>query len=333
MLDILSVGGYLRRRGLLADLLPDDTLVVTPLGGGVSSVVLLVELAGQRLVVKQPRAQLLVSDEWFANPERVLIEATALKLMSRSTPDAVPELLDVDRDELAITMVAAPVGCRPWKDLLLAGAVDASVGSRLGRLLGTWHQLSASELRDLSDLGGIEGFKELRIDPYHRTVAARHPDLASGIESAIEALLNAEPRPAFVHGDFSPKNILLGPDDLFVIDFEVAHVGNPVFDVAFLISHLMLKSIRLPALSALYRECAAHFLTAYSHAAPDLAPVEDELGLQVGCLLLARTEGKSPVEYLESPGRARAFALGAHLVTRRVDPLSAWPMSEEAVAP
>ena len=331
MLDALSVDSYLRRRGLLVDDSPDGTVVVTSLGGGVSSVVLLVELGRQRLVVKQPRAQLLVSDEWFANPERALIEATAIKIISRSTPEAVPELLDVDPDELAITMRAAPAGWRTWKDLLLAGDVDTSVGLRLGHLLGTWHQLSATKLRDLSDLDDVAGFKELRIEPYHRTVAARYPDLAGAIEGAIEGLLDLGPRRTFVHGDFSPKNILLGDGGLFVIDFEVAHVGNPLFDVAFLISHLMLKSIRLPALSSLYRECAARFLTAYSRSAPRLAPLESELGIQVGCLLLARTEGKSPVEYLLPSGQARAFELGSSLITRPVAPLSAWPISENAV--
>ena len=208
----------------------------------------------------------------------------------------------------------------------------ASVGLRLGRLLGTWHQLSTTELHDLSDLDDVAGFNELRIEPYHRTVATRYPSLAGAIESAIKALLDAGPRRTFVHGDFSPKNILLGDGGLFVIDFEVAHVGNPLFDVAFLISHLMLKSIRLPALSSLYRDCAARFLAAYSRSAPRLTPVDSELGLQVGCLLLARTKGKSPVEYLLPPGQARAFELGSSLVTRPVAPLSAWPISEEAVA-
>ena len=276
-LDEGSVVGYLVARGVLRDesgppdpRVPDPKVPdpkVTELGGGVSSVVLLVEAADTRVVVKQPRRRLLVKEEWLANPRRALTEARALTIVHERTPEAVPPLLDVDAAAHAITMVAAPATWQPWKERLLEGVVDPAVGRRLGFLLGTWHVSTSLHREELAELEDLEVFDQLRIDPYYRTVAARHPALARQVASAAASLLASSSRRCLVHGDFSPKNVLLGADGLWVIDFEVAHVGNPVFDLAFLVTHLVLKSLHRPAVSELYRDCAAEFLDSYGEVA------------------------------------------------------------------
>jgi tRNA A-37 threonylcarbamoyl transferase component Bud32 len=337
-LDEGSVVGYLVGRGLL----PDDSGAPVPrvpvpkvigLGGGVSSVVLLVEAGDTRVVVKQPRRRLLVKEEWLANPMRALTEARALTLVHETTPEAVPPLLDVDASAHAITMAAAPLTWQPWKDLLLDGVADPAVARRLGLLLGAWHFSTSQHRDELAELEDLEVFDQLRIDPYHRTVAARHPALARQVATAAASLLASPARRCLVHGDFSPKNVLLGEEGLWVIDFEVAHVGNPVFDLAFLTTHLVLKSLHRPGDSELYRACAADFLDSYREVAgPGLVPSNKSLGLQVGCLLLARVDGKSPAEYLTPEEQIAARELGARLVLEPEQPLSAWPSTARPAA-
>jgi aminoglycoside phosphotransferase (APT) family kinase protein len=325
-LNEVSVVRYLVGRGLLRDDSDAPVPRVTALGGGVSSVVLLVEAGDTRVVVKQPRRKLLVKEEWLANPMRALTEARALTLVHDRTPEAVPPLLDVDASARAITMVAAPGTWQPWKDRLLAGIAEPAVGRRLGYLLGTWHLSNSRHRDELAELEDLEVFDQLRIDPYHRTVAARHPELARQVASAAAALLASSARRCLVHGDFSPKNVLLGDEGLWVIDFEVAHVGNPVFDLAFLTTHLVLKSLHRPEDTERYRACAAEFLDSYREVAgAGLVPSDESLGLQVGCLLLARVDGKSPAEYLTPQEQVAARRLGTRLVLEPVQPLAAWP--------
>lgn len=332
LLDTGSVVGYLTRRGLLAKDGAETPAKLTELGGGVSSVVLLVEMGGDRFVVKQPRKQLLVKDEWLANPERALREAGALRFTHDLTAGAVPMLFDVDAETCTLTMAAAPAAWRPWKDLLLEGTVDPSTGRGLGKLLGDWHLSSSHALAQLTGLDDLDVFDQLRIEPFHRTVASRHPELAPRITCAIESLVK-RPGRCLVHGDFSPKNVLVGEEGLWVIDFEVAHVGNPVFDVAFLLAHLILKSVHQPGLANAYRGCAAEFLEGYEDGAgSEFMPSDESLALHVGCLLLARVDGKSPADYLTMSERARAWDLGSGYLHHPVNLLSSWPSSERELS-
>jgi Ser/Thr protein kinase RdoA (MazF antagonist) len=135
---------------------------------------------------------------------------------------------------------------------------------------------------------------------------ARRPELAGLVAPYAERLLSD--RWCLVHGDFSPKNVLVGDGRLWVIDLEVAHFGNGVFDVAFMLNHLLLKAIRSPADAGALRDCGVAFRNA-------VAPRDerDLLG-HVGCLMLARVHGKSPAEYLDEEGRAAAGALGESLL-------------------
>ena len=49
-------------------------------------------------------------------------------------------------------------------------------------------------------------------------------------------------RGAIAAGVIDPKNILVAGDHIFIIDFEISHYGDPSFDPAFLICHLVLKA-------------------------------------------------------------------------------------------
>ena len=310
LLDASTVGEFLAERGLVED---GAAVRARPLSGGVSNVVLAVEADGLRAVVKQALPRLRVADEWLATQERALTEADALRLAAELTPGAVPAVLDVDEPSYTIVIAAAPAGWANWKDELLRGAVDPSVAGRLGTTLASWHR-GTSDGSSAWRFAGTEAFEQLRVDPYHRTVMRRRPELAPAIEEVVDRML-ATAR-CLVHGDYSPKNVLVGPDGLWVLDFEVAHLGDPAFDLGFMLNHLLLKSIHRPDDAARYYECAHAFLTSYAGGVPaDLLPPLDYVLAHLGCLALARVDGKSPAEYLTEDEREVARRVGEDLLT------------------
>ncbi|GIF73553.1 aminoglycoside phosphotransferase family protein [Asanoa siamensis] len=297
MLTAETAVDHLRSRGVLA-----AGGTATLLAGGVSGVVVLVSAGERRLVVKQALDRLGVATEWRAKPERLLTEAAALSLLHSLTPAHTPSMVDVDPAALVLTMTGAPAGWQSWKSVLLdeppSGARFAGVAATLGRILGAWHRATAGDASVAARFADYEAFEQLRVAPFHRFVRSRHPALRAAIDACVDDLTSA--RECLVHGDFSPKNVLVGPDGgLWVLDFEVAHVGAAVFDLAFLQCHLLLKAVHRPAAATALRGAAAAFLAAYGPA-----PV-DRLGWHTACLLLSRVDGKSPADYLTADGRAQ----------------------------
>jgi 5-methylthioribose kinase len=293
-----TVGLYLVGRGIFE---AADGLDVEELTGGIAGAVFAVRGEGKRVVVKQALERFRVSDEWLVPPERALTEARALELMARLAPSSVPRLLDSDPDAFALVMEEAPPHWRPWKALLLGGTADEGVATRLGELLAVLHSTDA-------DLGSAESFEAQRVDPYLRTIQRRHPALADRIGAYIERLLATTS--CVVHGDYSPKNVLVGDDGLWVIDWEIVHRGDPMFDLAFLLNHLLLKAIHWPQAREGYKACGQAFLDTYGQE----VEMPYVLGL-AGCLMLARVDGKSPAEYLTEAEREHARAAGIALLS------------------
>ena len=246
-----TVVPYLVERGLIAQ---GRTTRVGELGGGVSCVVLDVTQGAQRIVVKQALERLRVADEWLAPTSRAVTEADALRLGAELTPGAVPRVLDSDPDNSVLAIERAPQDWRDWKQALLEGDADTDVAAWLGFVCATWHSGTLDDRAVEAAFAHSEAFESLRIDPYYRTVSVRHPELRPAITAAIGRLEGG--RCCLVHGDFSPKNVLVGTGGRWVIDFEVAHYGNPVFDVAFMLNHLFLKAIHRPTATAGYAAAA-----------------------------------------------------------------------------
>lgn len=326
LLDERSVVPYVQNRGLLSG----SAATATVLRGGVSNVVLAVDDGRRRVVVKQSLGRLRVRDEWWAPRERVIAEAAALDAVRRLTPTRVPAVMHRDPASNVIVIEAAPAGWRDWKTQLLGGDVTPSVGGHLGEVLGRWHRLTVgAELPP--EVQGQPSFDVLRLEPYYRTAARRKPELSPQILPLVEELTSR--RVCLVHGDFSPKNVLVDPLaeglPLWVIDFEVAHQGDPVFDLAFMASHLTLKAIHRPAWARLYDACLRDFVGGYVRevesgdpsARAALTPRLSSLSSHVGALLVARVVGRSPAEYLTAEEQERTLALGAGLLTEPPDEL------------
>jgi 5-methylthioribose kinase len=302
LLNESSALAHLRARGLLP---ADAEAEVTPVSGGVSNIVLRVEAPGFAVIVKQALPRLRVEREWLADPHRTVAEGRALRLAAGVDPARVPPVLDLDQERLVLVIEAAPRGVRDWKAQLLLGEVDPEVGRKAGEFLGRLHRAT----RD-TELDGWEPFEQLRLRPYFRTLVEDDPELRPLVLPHVDEI--ARRRGCLVHGDVSPKNVLTAPGLLWLIDFEVAHRGDPSFDVAFMLCHLTLKSIHVPAAAPALHDAASAFLGAYA-AAGGPAPRDEHLVALLGLLLMARVRGRSPAEYLDAPERESVWRLGMRL--------------------
>ena len=192
----------------------------------------------------------------------------------------------------------------------MSGRIDPATASRAGQLLGQLHAGSARRPEMREQFHDTRFFEELRVRPYFTRVAERNPDLAFEIEAVVAGM--AERRTALVHGDFSPKNILADGADVVLLDCEVAHWGDPRFDLAFCLTHLALKSLRRAAPVAALATAGTALLYAYRAAGP--AIIDVALMQIFACLLLARLEGDSPVDYLSDLDVAATKRLAVHLL-------------------
>ncbi len=283
---------------------------VSELGGGVSNTVLLVESAGSRFVLKQALPKLRVEEEWFAARDRIFREAAALQKLAEVLPaGSLPCVLFQDRENFAYAMSAASPSAVCWKDQLLRGEINPETARQAGALLA---RMVSATWRDSAwerDFGDQTVFEQLRVDPYYRLIAIRHPDLASYALRLIEE--SAAHRVSLTHGDWSPKNFLVDKGQVMAIDFEAIHFGDPSFDAAFLLNHLLLKSFHRPRWRGEYAAAAAAFWREFIVGAPQEPWIESATLQHLGLLLLARIDGKSPAEYIRDPDlkdKVRSYA-------------------------
>lgn len=279
----------------------------TPLTGGVSSDIWKVELSGRTLCIKRALAKLKVAAVWEAPISRNASEWEWLKFAAIHVPLAVPRPLAHDSDAGLFAMeFLAPDEHPVWKHQLLDGQVEPSVASELGSILGRLHHASKASAELARVFATDENFEALRLAPYLKATAARHPELAIPLLALAER--TGSIHTALVHGDISPKNILVGPNGPVILDAECAWYGDPAFDVAFLLNHLLLKCLVNPNLTELYLGSFMQFIQGYFDAEGSLyrTEVEARAAALLPALLLARVDGKSPVEYL-SDDRAKAL--------------------------
>jgi aminoglycoside phosphotransferase (APT) family kinase protein len=308
-----AFGDYLFERGLVGD---PSQISIRELGGGVSNEVLLVEGPEGRWVAKQSLGKLRVEDDWRSSRDRVFCEAAAIESLGSILGDAVPHVVHVDRENFLYVMTAAPQGSLMWKQSLLDGRVEQKIAETAGKLLAAMIKASQADPAFKAQFEDRTVFDELRIDPYYRTVAARHQDVAEFVKQLIQDSWNI--RTGLVHGDYSPKNMLVRGEDVFLIDFEVVHWGDPSFDAAFLLNHLMLKAFYRPRDAGLYFQAAREFWQALTSDPGDLAGAGFEAMTvrHLGGLMLARIDGKSPVEYLREENTKESVRRAAKCLLR-----------------
>jgi aminoglycoside phosphotransferase (APT) family kinase protein len=287
---------FLRLQGLAAQ---GEAAAWTPLAGGVSSDIWRVDLPGRAICVKRALPKLRVGSEWHAPVSRNRYEWEWLRLAADIVPLSVPRPLAHDPQLGLFAMAFLPAETYPvWKQQLLAGKVDLDTAARVGHLLATLHNATAGRPELAAEFDTTDNFRALRLDPYLIATGVRHPDLQRALVDLAERTARA--RIALVHGDVSPKNILVGPAAPVLLDAECAWYGDPAFDIAFCLNHFLLKAVLLPQHQGELLQAYQTMTTSYLDEVrfERRAELEQRAACLLPALALARIDGKSPVEYL-----------------------------------
>ncbi len=304
-----SLLAYLRDGGWIA---ADETPWMTVLAGGVSNRTVLVERAGgEGWVVKQALAKLRVQVDWFSDPARIHREALGISVLAPlCPPGSVPRLIFEDLPNHIMAMAVVPQPHANWKQMLLAGDLQADHVAQFGRLLAIIHRETGLR-RDalMADFGDRSFYESLRLEAYYLYTGSQVAESES-FYAALVADTRAR-QDALVHGDYSPKNVLVHRGQLVLLDYEVAHLGEPAFDLGFSMTHFLSKAHHLPARRAAFAQAAQMYWDVYRAELGDPTWAD---GLEaravrhvLGCLL-ARVAGRSPLEYLSAEEKARQRA-------------------------
>lgn len=276
-----------------------DHIDATQLSGGVSSDIWRLNGADGPICLKRALKKLKVKDDWFAPISRNASEVGWLKTVKGILPNNIPEVLYHDEDEGFFVMpFYDPDIHKNWKQELLEGRADTSVAGHVGRCLGNIHRETLNAPEVASAFANDDTFFDIRIEPYLIATASRHPELSGRLHALAD--VTAKTKMALVHGDISPKNILIGPRGPLFIDAECAWYGDPAFDLAFCLNHLLLKCLYAPDARPGFKVSFEALCNGYTDEIP--GDVSSEILQRTGHLLpglmLARIDGKSPVEYI-----------------------------------
>jgi aminoglycoside phosphotransferase (APT) family kinase protein len=292
----------LRELGLVSS---TARLAGLPLTGGVSSDIWRIDTAGGSVCAKRALARLRVAADWRAPIERNRYEARWMEVAGEASPGCTPKVLG-QHPALGVLVMSylEPERYLLWKASLREGRAEPATARDVGRVLARIHAHSAARPQLAAQFDTDAIFFDIRLEPYLLAAAARHPDVAPALERLVEVTRST--RRALVHGDVSPKNILVGAEGPVLLDAECAWWGDPAFDIAFCLNHLLLKCLWTPSASA-------GFLTSFDVLAASYlegvdweptAAVEGRAAALLPGLLLARVDGKSPVEYIvDEPSR------------------------------
>ena len=319
--DFTALADYLARRGMNPD---GAVLSLEKLAGGVSNRTVLVRFPdGRAWVLKQALPKLRVAVDWFSDPERIHREALALQWYARLAPrGAVPAFIFEDREHHLLGMEAVPLPHRNWKTALLSGDLQRDHFKQFGTLLGLVHRQAAAHPELRREFADTSFFESLRLEPYYLYSAEQVPEAADFLHRLVA---DTRARPVtLVHGDYSPKNVLLRDDRLVLLDYEVAHFGDPAFDLGFSLAHFCSKAHHLPDLRSAFAGVAEIYWQTYCETIGIDRRDADAgwaQGLEarvvrhtLGCLL-ARVAGRSPLEYLDGDERARQRAAVISLIS------------------
>jgi fructosamine-3-kinase len=305
-------GAALRELGLAGG----EALTGRPLAGGVSSDIWRIDTGRGPVCAKRALSKLRVAADWRAPIARNLYEARWMQAAQAASPGSTAQVLG-QHPALGVLVMSylEPARYELWKQALREGRAEAATARAVGAMLARIHSWSAARPELAADFPTDAIFFDIRLEPYLLATAARHPDLAPGIEALVKTT-QANPL-ALVHGDVSPKNILVGAEGPVLIDAECAWWGDPAFDIAFCLNHLLLKCLWNPPATADFLASFEILSRTYLEGVDweAASSLEARAAALLPGLFLARVDGKSPVEYItDEADKARVRRVGRALI-------------------
>ncbi len=304
--DTKALVEYLRQTDRI---ISNERPQITNLAGGVSNRTVLVVLpSGEEWVLKQALPKLRVTVDWFSDPARIIREAAAMRFLARWTPaGAITRLIFLDEFNYILGMEAVPQPHENWKIMLLRGQVSRDHFVDFAVLLASIHRHASEDRKDsFPAFKNRSFFKSLRLEPYYGYTASQVSEASSFLHELIADTLTH--RDTIIHGDYSPKNVLIHDNHLVLLDHEVVHLGEPAFDIGFSLTHILSKAHHLRAMRSEFAESALLYWNTYLESlghVPWLENFETRcVRHTLGCLL-ARAAGRSPLEYLSERERRK----------------------------
>ena len=292
-----AITASLRRLGMLAE---NELPTMTTLTGGVSSDIWKVDLPTGSVCVKRALPQLRVKQLWEAPVKRNEFEVAYLRVAARIAPGSVPNVLAHDAEAGLFVMDYLDPQSHPvWKAQLRDGNANVDTARQVGAQMARIHRATSDDAALREQFATDDIFYPIRLEPYLEATARVHTDLAPRLRQLIAITFNT--KLCLVHGDIAPKNILVGANGPIFLDCECAWFGDPAFDLAFCLNHLLLKCLWTPAARDGFLACFTELTESYFANIPaeSRQTMERRTAHLLPGLFLARVDGKSPVEYLD----------------------------------
>lgn len=309
---------YLLEKGVVG---PGDDHGIIYCSGGVSGTVAFIERGDSPVIIKQALAQLKTKDTWLCNPNRMYTEYESNRIYHELMPEYAPEVYFYDPENYIYGREAIPNGCPMWKEDLMSGLLDFQVAEKSIRTLVKVHNECSTRNDIREKFASKDIFYGLRISPYIEFTAQKHPELKEFADTLIRELMDAQI--TLVHGDYSPKNIMVNGRSISVLDYEVAHFGHPAFDLAFFSNHFVLKAVKFKEYAGAYLAMLKYMAEIYFKelSCMDKREFESAYIRTLAFLMLARVDGKSPVEYLVGDAEKQQLVreLSFALISRRTE--------------
>lgn len=312
---------YLRESNrITADNIPE----FVKLDGGVSNRTVWVQGDGIDWILKQALEKLRVEVDWFSAPERIHREASGLRRLSQVIPDSVPEFIFEDMAYHILAMSAIPQPHQNWKTQLLNEIPNNNHAKQFGELLAKIHNAVETSLDIAAEFSDTKFFEELRLEPYYAYTATQVSDAQDYLNQLI--VDTRQRKQGLVHGDYSPKNVLLYDDRLYILDYEVIHFGDPAFDIGFSMTHFLSKAHYRKTYRQQFIKIASTYWKTYVDSISSKF-VSEFLELYavrhtLACLL-ARVAGRSPLEYLSDSQRKHQQKMVLELIEMNIQTMPA----------
>ena len=288
----------MRDRGLIGD---EDEPAFQVLKGGVSNRTVWVGRGGRGdWVIKQALQKLRVQVDWFSDPERIQREAAGLRWLGGIIPGHVPEVVFNDSQRQYPGDDRCSAASLQLEDRRYSA--DTLMFDSLSHSASCWRRSTTRRYVTPNWLRNSPSGASLRSCAWNHITDIRQPkrpDAAPFLTQLIEE--TRARRFALVHGDYSPKNVLIHRDRLVILDYEVIHFGDPAFDIGFSLTHFLSKAHHLPARRDAFLDMARRYWRSYlRELAPHLRDMVRHFAVQhtLACML-ARVAGRSPLEYLD----------------------------------